>query len=72
MSNKKQIIDDKHTSSLEFNELYSDIKQLISTARQKAVTQVNQTLIVTYWHIGKRIHTQILQANRAEYGKHTM
>jgi hypothetical protein len=29
---------------------------------------LNQALVLTYWHIGKSIKTQILVGDRAEYG----
>ncbi len=37
----------------QYQSLYADIKQLISEARSSVVKQVNQTLAVTYWQIGK-------------------
>jgi len=52
--------------------LYSDIRRLINDARSSIVKQVNQTLTVTYWQIGKRIQTQVLDNSRAEYGKKTI
>ena len=56
----------------EFNHLYLEFKQLIQEARKNVVSYVNQGLLLTYWHIGKRIQTQILQAERAEYGQQTI
>jgi len=52
--------------------LYHDIRQLIESARMHVVTQVNQTLALTYWHIGKIITTEVLGGGRAEYGATTM
>ena len=43
----------------EFDTLYSEVKQLIQAAKQQIVSQVNQGLVLTYWHIGKRIQTDI-------------
>lgn len=37
--------------------------------RQQVVSQVNSTLTMLFWHIGKRINENILQNRRAEYGK---
>lgn len=48
--------------------LYQGIKQLVDGARSQVLTQVNQALVLTYWHIGKAIKTQILQSERAAYG----
>jgi predicted nuclease of restriction endonuclease-like (RecB) superfamily len=48
--------------------LYSDIKQLVERARAQVLTQVNQALVLTYWHIGKTLKTEVLQQGRAPYG----
>lgn len=38
---------------------FSDIKNLIDKARQKAYIQVNATLIELYWHIGKHVSIKV-------------
>ena len=48
--------------------LYADIRQLVESARAQVLTQVNQALVLTYWHIGKTIKTEVLQHERAQYG----
>ena len=48
--------------------LYQDIRQRVEQARAQVLTQVNQALVLTYWHIGKAIKTQVLQGERAAYG----
>ena len=48
--------------------LYQDIRQLMERARAQVLTQVNQALVLTYWHIGKTIKTELLQQARAPYG----
>jgi len=49
--------------------LHGEIRQLIETARAHVVTQVNQTLVLTYWQIGKTIKTEVLkESGRARYG----
>jgi hypothetical protein len=48
--------------------LYQGIKQLVDGARSQVLIQVNQALVLTYWHIGKTIKTQVLQSERATYG----
>lgn len=48
--------------------LYLDIKQLVDRARLRVLTHVNQTLVLTYWHIGKSIETQVLQGERGACG----
>ncbi len=49
--------------------LLGDIRQLIETARQKTARTVNSALVGMYWHIGRRIREDVLQNDRAEYGK---
>lgn len=49
--------------------LLSDIRQLIVEARQQTAQVVNAALTLTYWQIGTRIRTDILQNQRAEYGQ---
>lgn len=68
MNRKKEIT----ASPAQYQSLYADIKRLISEARSSVVKQVNQTLTITYWQIGKRISIEILDSNRAEYGKQVL
>jgi predicted nuclease of restriction endonuclease-like (RecB) superfamily len=49
--------------------LLADIRQLIDAARQRAAAAVNAELTMLYWHVGQRIRTELLQGQRAEYGK---
>jgi predicted nuclease of restriction endonuclease-like (RecB) superfamily len=49
--------------------LYLDIRQLIVNARSRVAVTVNAELIMLYWQIGKRINAEVLQGQRAEYGK---
>ena len=49
--------------------LLSDLRHLISTARERVARYVNQELTLLYWDIGQRIQVEILQDERAEYGK---
>ncbi len=57
------------SESLEFSGLFEEIRQLIDAAKQRAAIAVNAELTLLYWHIGKRIQTEVLQGVRAEYGK---
>ena len=50
-------------------DLLRDVKTLIEQGRYKAVAAVNSALTVTYWQVGKRINEEVLQGERAEYGK---
>ena len=49
--------------------LLRDLRQLIEAAREQTARAVNSTLVATYWQIGKRIQQDVLQNERAEYGK---
>ena len=44
--------------------LYQDVRQLIETAKAQVVMQVNQTLVFTYWQIGKTIKEQVITEQR--------
>jgi predicted nuclease of restriction endonuclease-like (RecB) superfamily len=52
--------------------LYQQIKHLIEQSKAQVVSQVNQALVLTYWHIGKLIKATIITAERAEYGDATV
>ena len=52
--------------------LLSDIRGLIEQARQHLATTVNSALTTLYWHIGRRIRTEVLQDKRAAYGEHVI
>lgn len=51
------------------SQLLTEIRGLIDGARQRAAAAVNSELTMLYWQVGKRIHGEILQGERAEYGK---
>jgi len=51
------------------NALFQEIRQLIDDAKRRAAVTINSELTLLYWHIGKRIQTEVLQGQRAEYGK---
>lgn len=50
-------------------QLFSDICQIIESAKQRVAIKVNSELTLMYWHIGHRINTDVLGNQRAEYGK---
>ena len=52
--------------------LHQSIKGLIERSRSQVVAQVNQTLVLTYWQVGKIIKTEVLQAERSQYGEATL
>lgn len=49
--------------------LLGDIRALIEAARKRAASAVNSELSMLYWSIGQRIHTQVLEGRRADYGE---
>jgi predicted nuclease of restriction endonuclease-like (RecB) superfamily len=49
--------------------LFSEIRSLVTQAKQQASVAVNATLTQLYWQIGERINQEILGGERAEYGK---
>lgn len=55
------------------NKMIDQIRSLLENARQKVAAEVNSTLILTYWQIGKIIVEDEQQnESRAEYGKQTL
>ncbi|CAG5006063.1 Putative nuclease YhcG [Dyadobacter sp. CECT 9275] len=45
------------------------VKRLIEQSRQNVAVAVNAEITLLYWNIGKRINQEVLNFNRAEYGK---
>lgn len=52
--------------------LHQEIRCLIETARTHVVSQVNQALVLTYWHVGNTIRARVLMDDRAAYGDETI
>lgn len=49
--------------------LLGEIRTLIEQSRSFVAQTVNATLVMLNWHIGKRIHGEILKGKRADYGE---
>ena len=49
--------------------LIQDLRQIIEQARGQVAATANYALSIMYWQIGKRINTEVLGNQRAEYGK---
>jgi predicted nuclease of restriction endonuclease-like (RecB) superfamily len=49
-------------------ELFSQIKNIIDSAKQKVVLEVNSTMTAMYWEIGNHINQELIKDKRAEYG----
>ncbi len=49
--------------------LLSDLYQIIEQARCSVATKANLELTMMHWRLGERLNRDILQNQRAEYGK---
>ncbi len=56
-------------SSLVSQSLIEDLRQIVEQARCRVASKANAELTVMYWHIGERINREVLDNQRAEYGK---
>ncbi|MFN9320486.1 MAG: hypothetical protein ACK58Q_07865 [Chitinophagales bacterium] len=58
------------TKELDYNQtLVSDIKIPIAESKQQVMDAVNSVITILEWNVGNGINTEILQNQRAEYGK---
>ncbi len=48
--------------------LLTEVRGLILAAREQVARAVDSGLVTLYWHIGRRVHQDILKEKRAEYG----
>jgi predicted nuclease of restriction endonuclease-like (RecB) superfamily len=53
----------------ETDALFREIRALIETGKRELASQANSVLTLTYWRIGQRIRTEILNESRADYGE---
>jgi len=49
--------------------LFSELKQLIESSRQRVAIVINSEITILYWNIGKSINKFLLTRGRAAYGK---
>ncbi|MES2921902.1 MAG: PDDEXK nuclease domain-containing protein [Verrucomicrobiota bacterium] len=49
--------------------LVADVRSMIDQTREGVARTVNVGMTLLYWRIGKRIQSEVLQNQRAEYGK---
>ncbi|MBQ9547321.1 MAG: DUF1016 family protein [Bacteroidales bacterium] len=59
----------KNITPIEKSSLFGDVCTIIEQAQRTAYNSVNVTLIKRNWLLGMRIHKEILNEQRAEYGK---
>ena len=50
-------------------ELINDLRQIIDSARSHVAATVNYEVTMMNWNIGNRINRDVLNYERAEYGK---
>lgn len=56
-----------------YNEMISEIKEVLLSSRKNVAQQVNTELLTSYWHIGRIIVEHEQQSKeRAEYGQQTL
>lgn len=58
-------------SEMAFHEvmLLEELTQLIEQSRQQVLAYANSALTMVFWQVGKRINDEVLDNQRAEYGK---
>ena len=54
---------------IEYHNVLTDLTSIIEKTKNQAAIQANSSLTLMFWQIGKRIQTDILENDRAEYGK---
>jgi predicted nuclease of restriction endonuclease-like (RecB) superfamily len=59
----------KNTKSIIKVDLLVDLRDMIEKTKSSLATAVNASLTSLYWHVGNRIHQEILQEKRADYGR---
>ena len=50
-------------------QLYTEVTQLIEQSKQNVAVAVNAEITLLYWNVGRRINNEVLNNERAEYGK---
>lgn len=51
------------------HQLFQDLSHLIDQGKQQLAAQVNSTMTLVFWQVGKRINEEVLKHQRAAYGK---
>ncbi len=57
------------TQPVPLETLLSDLRGLVTSARARAAANINSELVVLYWAVGQRIQRNILEDERADYGR---
>lgn len=53
----------------EYQTVLNDIISIVNKTKNQIAIQANSSLTIMFWHIGVRIQSEVLQNERAEYGK---
>ena len=51
------------------NKIFTSISNMITKTKEKIHYNLNSEMVILYWNIGKKIKEEVLENNRAEYGK---
>ncbi len=67
---KRELEDRSGSSAAELStDLITDLRRMIDQSRHGVAQAVNASLSLLYWHLGKRLHDEVLTGERGEYGK---
>lgn len=59
----------ENVDNINIDDLYNRIVTLIENAKRNVATKVNDEMTLLYWNIGKDITDNILNNQKAEYGR---
>ena len=52
-----------------YSSILMEVVSIIEQTKSQVLVKANSSLTLMYWHIGGKINSDILENNRAEYGK---
>jgi predicted nuclease of restriction endonuclease-like (RecB) superfamily len=67
--NQKSLIEPEQTDLITLKQLIEDLRTLIEETQQSIAATVNAALTLLYWQVGNRVLTEVINGERAEYGK---
>jgi DUF1016 N-terminal domain len=54
---------------IQADELLGELRRMIDAARARVATAANAELTLLHWRIGRKIYSEVLSGERAQYGK---
>jgi len=54
---------------IKYKDLLRELTDLLEKTKTQVVFQINSSITILFWHIGKRILTEELNNKRVKYGK---